>query len=136
MKGVLWLIRIILLIGVSLLVFSPLAVHGEAQAPQPVRFDYDVSELMLPSSPVYPIVTTYREARMSFAERSPGKAAVALTYANEDAAAIGHVMSARCKLERRGSGIGEWALACSPREGAFPSPSTRPSTRSLGGRSE
>ena len=92
MKGGLWLIRILLLIGVSLLVFSPLAVHGEAQAPKPVRFDHDVSELMLPSSPVYPIVATYREARMSFAERSPGKAAVALTYANEDAAAIGQLV--------------------------------------------
>ena len=92
MKGGLWLIRILLLIGVSLLVFSPLAVHGEAQTPAPVRFDYDVSELMLPSSPVYPVVTTYREARMSFAERSPDKAAVALTYANEDAAAIGQLV--------------------------------------------
>lgn len=92
MKGGLWLIRLFLLAGVSLLVFSPLAVHGEAQSPTPVRFDYDVSELMLPSSPIYPIVTTYREARMSFAERSPDKATVSLTYANEDAAAIGQLV--------------------------------------------
>ena len=92
MKGGLWLIRILLLAGVSLLVFSPLVVHGEAQAPAPVNFDYDVSELLLPSSPVYPIVTTYREARMSFAERSTDKATVSLSYANEDAAAIGQLV--------------------------------------------
>jgi len=91
-KGGLWLIRILLLAGVSLLVFSPLAVHGQADPPSPIRFDYDVSELMLPSSPVYPVVTTYREARMSFAERSSDKASVALVFANQDAAAIGQMV--------------------------------------------
>ena len=89
MRGGLWLVRLSLLCAASLLVFSPLVVRGEAALPQPARWQYDVSGLMLPSSPVYPAVSAYRQARMELTEGSPDKARLSITYANEDAAAIG-----------------------------------------------
>ena len=88
MKGGLWLIRILLLVGVSAVVLSPLVVYGEDAAPKPFEWRYDTSELMLPSSPLYPAVTVTRDARMSFAERSLDKAELSLSYANQDAADI------------------------------------------------
>ncbi len=89
MRGGLWLVRLSLLCAVSLLVFSPLVVRGEAALPQPARWQYDVSGLMLPSSPVYPTVSAYRQVRMELTEGSPDKAKLSLSYANNDAAAIG-----------------------------------------------
>ncbi|MBN1855800.1 MAG: hypothetical protein JW846_02470 [Dehalococcoidia bacterium] len=88
MKGGLWFVRLLLLVGVSAVVLSPLVVHGEDAAPQPFEWRYDASELMLPSSPLYPAVAVARDARMSFAERSIDKAELSLSYANQDAADI------------------------------------------------
>ncbi len=89
MRGGLWLARLLLLCAASFVVFSPLVVRGEATVPQADRWQYDVSGLMLPSSPVYPAVSAYREARMGLTEGSPHKAELSLMFANEDAAAIG-----------------------------------------------
>ncbi len=81
--------RLFLLCAASFVVFSPLVVRGEATVPQPERWQYDVSGLMLPSSPVYPTVSAYRQVRMELTEGGPDKAELSLTYANEDASAIG-----------------------------------------------
>jgi len=89
LKGGLWLVRLLLIFVVGVVVLSPLAVHGEASAPDPARLDYDTSGALLPSSPVYPAVTVYRDIRMSFAEENTEKAGLCLEFANEDAAAIG-----------------------------------------------
>lgn len=89
MRGGLWLARLLLLCAASFVVFSPLVVRGEAAVPQPSRWQYDVSGLMLPSSPVYPAVSTYRQVRMELTEGNPDKAELSLMFANKDAAAIG-----------------------------------------------
>lgn len=89
MKGGLWLVRLLLIFVVGVVVLSPLAVHGEASAPDPARLDYDTSSLLLPSSPVYPAVTVYRDMQLSFAEENTEKSGLCLEFANEDAASIG-----------------------------------------------
>ncbi|MFW6103013.1 MAG: PKD domain-containing protein [Chloroflexota bacterium] len=88
MKRGLWLIRLLLLVAVSAVVFSPLVVHGEASTPRPLDLEYDVSALDLPSSPTYPAVTAYREVRLSLSDGQCEKARVSLSFANNDAAAI------------------------------------------------
>ncbi len=88
MKGRLWCIRIALLMFVGCIVLSPLAVSGAASYSQPVGWNHDPSALMLPSSPVYPVVITYREVRMSLADHSYEKAELLLEFSNQDAAAI------------------------------------------------
>lgn len=88
MKGGLWLVRLLLIFVVGVVVLSPLAVHGEASTPQPMRLDYDSSGLLLPSSPVYPAVSAYRDMRMSFAEQNSEKSDLSLEFANEDAVSI------------------------------------------------
>jgi len=77
---------------VGIVVLSPLAVHGEASAPQPVRLDYDTSALLLPSSPVYPAVSAYRDMRMSFAEQNSEKSDLSLEFANQDAVSISEMV--------------------------------------------
>ncbi|MFW6055745.1 MAG: PKD domain-containing protein [Chloroflexota bacterium] len=90
MQRGLWLIRLLLLVAVSAVVFSPLVVHGEAATPRPLDFDleYDASALALPSSPTYPAVTAYREVRLSLSDGQCEKARASLSFANDDAAAI------------------------------------------------
>ncbi len=88
MRRGLWLIRLLLLVAVSAVVFSPLVVHGEASTPQPLDLEYDVSALDLPSSPTYLAVTAYREVRLSLSDGECEKARVSLSFANDDAAAI------------------------------------------------
>jgi len=87
-RGKLWCIRLLLLMVVSALVFSPLAVRGAGLASQPIGWNHDPSVLMLPSSPTYPAVTVYRDMRLSFADRSFEKSELLLGFANQDAAAI------------------------------------------------
>jgi len=87
-RGRLWCLRLMLLLVVSALVFSPLAVRGATFSTQPVGWDHDPSALMLPSSPVYPGVVAYRDVRMWLAERSYEKSELLLGFANQDAAAI------------------------------------------------
>ncbi len=84
----LWLIRLLLLVAVSAVVFSPLVVHGEASSPRPLDLEYDVSALALPSSPTYHAVTAYREVRLSLSDGQCDKARASLSFANDDAAAI------------------------------------------------
>jgi len=89
MKGRLWCLRLTLLLVVSALVFSPLAVRGASLSSQPVGWNHDPSTLLLPSSPTYPAVVVYRDMRMSMASRSFEKSELLLDFANQDAAAIG-----------------------------------------------
>ena len=96
MRRGLWLIRLLLLVTVSAVVFSPLVVHGEASTPRPLNLEYEVSALALPSSPTYPAVTAYREVRLSLSEGHCEKARAALSFANDDTAAIIEMV----KLER------------------------------------
>ncbi len=88
MGGALWSIRLLLLVVVSGIVLSPLAVSGAAPSSQPVGWNHDPSVLTLPSSPMYPAVIVYRDIRMDLADRSFEKAELLLGFANEDAAAI------------------------------------------------
>lgn len=88
MRGRLWLVRFALLVVVSGIVLSPLAVRGAAPSPQPVGWNHAPSAIALPSSAAYPAVVAYRELRMSFADKSFEKAELLLEYANQDAAAI------------------------------------------------
>lgn len=88
MRGGLWLIRLLLLVAVSAVVFSPLAVLGEASTPRPLDLEYDVSVLALPCSPTYPAVTAYREVRLALSDGRCEKARASLSFANDDAAAI------------------------------------------------
>lgn len=88
MRGKLWCLRLILLILVSAVVFSPLAVRGASLASQPVGWNHDPSTLLLPSAPTYPAVVAYRDIRMRMTERSFEKADLLLSFANQDAAAI------------------------------------------------
>lgn len=94
MKGRLWCLRLTLLLVVSALVFSPLAVRGASLASQPVGWNHDPSSLLLPSSPSYPAVVVYRDVRMSVASRSFEKSELLLDFANQDAAAI-NIMAQR-----------------------------------------
>jgi hypothetical protein len=87
-RGGLWLIRLLLLVAVSAVVFSPLVVHGEASTPRPLDLDYDVSALTLPCSPAYPAVAAYREVRLALSDGRCEKARASLSFANDDAAAI------------------------------------------------
>ncbi|MBN1152616.1 MAG: hypothetical protein JXA58_05335, partial [Dehalococcoidia bacterium] len=89
MRGKLWCLRLTLLLIVSAVVLSPLAVRGASVASQPVGWNHDPSTLLLPSSPTYPAVLAYRDFRMFMAERSFEKAELLLDFANQDAAAIG-----------------------------------------------
>jgi hypothetical protein len=91
MRQQLWCLRLILLLVVSLLVFSPLAVRGASIASQPVGWNHDTSALFLPSSPAYPAVVVYRDVRMRMTERSFEKSQLMLGFANEDAAAIANM---------------------------------------------
>ena len=88
MRGKLWCLRVTLLLIVSALVFSPLAVRGASLASQPVGWNHDPSTLLLPSSPTYPAVVAYRDVRMSMTDRSFEKSELLLDFANQDAAAI------------------------------------------------
>lgn len=88
MKGRLWCLRLTLLLVVSALVFSPLAVRGASLSSQPVGWNHDPSSFLLPSSPTYPAVIVYRDVRMSVASRSFEKSELLLDFANQDAAAI------------------------------------------------
>ena len=88
MSGRLWCVRLLLLMVVSALVFSPLVVRGSSTSARPIGWNHDPSSLMLPSSPVYPAVTAYRDARLFIAERSFEKSELLLGFANQDAAAI------------------------------------------------
>jgi len=88
MRGGLWLIRLLLLVAVSAVVFSPLVVHGEASAPRTLDLEGNVSNLALPSSPTYPVVTAYREVRLALSESRCEKARVSLSFASDDAVAI------------------------------------------------
>ena len=88
MRGRLWCLRLVLLVLVSAVVFSPLAVRGASISSQPVGWNHDPSALLLPSAPTYPMVLAYRDIRMRMAERSFEKAELFLTFANQDAAAI------------------------------------------------
>ncbi len=88
MRGKLWCLRLILVLVVTALVFSPLAVRGASIASQPVGWNHDPSSLMLPSSPTYPAVVAYRDIRMQMADRSFEKSELLLGFANQDAAAI------------------------------------------------
>jgi len=88
LKGRLWCLRLTLLLVVSALVFSPLAVRGASLSSQPVGWNHDPSTLLLPSSPTYPAVVVYRDVRMSVASRSFEKSELLLDFANQDAAAI------------------------------------------------
>jgi hypothetical protein len=88
MSGRLWCVRLLLLMVVSALVFSPLAVRGSSATARPIGWNHDPSSLTLPSSPVYPAVTVYRDARLFIAERSFEKSELLLSFANQDAAAI------------------------------------------------
>jgi len=94
LKGRLWCLRLTLLLVVSALVFSPLAVRGASLASQPVGWNHDPSSLLLPSSPSYPAVVVYRDVRMSVASRSFEKSELLLDFANQDAAAI-NIMAQR-----------------------------------------
>jgi hypothetical protein len=87
-RGRLWCIRLLLLVVVSAVVFSPLAVRGAGLASQPIGWNHDPATLMLPSSPTYPAVLVYRDVRLSFADRSFEKSELLLGFANQDAAAI------------------------------------------------
>lgn len=88
MRGRLWCLRLVLLLVVSALVFSPLAVRGSSLSSQLVGWNHDPSTLMLPSSPAYPAVIAYRDIRMHIAEPSFEKSELLLGFANQDAAAI------------------------------------------------
>jgi hypothetical protein len=88
MSGRLWCVRLLLLMVVSALVFSPLVVRGSSTSARPIGWNHDPSSLMLPSSPAYPAVTIYRDARLFIAERSFEKSELLLGFANQDAAAI------------------------------------------------
>ncbi len=88
MRGRLWCIRLLLLLVVSALVLSPLAVSGASVASKPIGWNHDPSTLMLPSSPVYPAVVAYRDVRLSMADPSYEKAGLLLDFADQDAAAI------------------------------------------------
>jgi hypothetical protein len=92
LKGGLWFVRLLLIFVVGVVVLSPLAVHGEASAPQPMRLDYDTSGLLLPSSPVYPAVSAYRDVRMSLAEQNTEKSDLSLEFANQDAVSISELV--------------------------------------------
>ncbi len=92
MKGGLWLIRALLIFVVGIVVLSPLVVHGEASAPDPIRVDHDTSDILLPSSPVYPLVTVYRDMRVSFADLDGEKSGLFLDFANRDASAISQMV--------------------------------------------
>jgi hypothetical protein len=84
----LWCLRLMLLLVVTALVFSPLAVRGASAASQPVGWNHDPSTLLLPSSPTYTAVILYRDVRMRMADRSFEKSELLLGFANQDAAAI------------------------------------------------
>ena len=99
MKGGLWLVRFLLLVSVSAVVLSPLVVYGVDAAPEPFDWRYDTSELMLPSSPAYPVVTVSRDVRMSFAECSFDRAELSLSFANQDAADIVALVERRLFVE-------------------------------------
>jgi len=88
LRGALWSIRLLLLVVVSGIVLSPLAVSGAASSPQPVGWNHDPSALTLPSSPIYPGVIVYRDIRMSLADHSFERAELLLGFSNDDAAAI------------------------------------------------
>ncbi len=88
MRVRLWLVRFGLLIVVSGIVLSPLAVRGATPSSQPVGWNHTPSVLNLPSSATYPAIVAYREFRMSFADKSYEKAELLLKYSNQDAAAI------------------------------------------------
>jgi len=81
-------VRILALIFVAALFLTPLSVGGVLASTLPSAWDHDLSILALPSSPMYPAVTAFRDFRMSLADSSYEKAEVLLGFANDDSDAI------------------------------------------------
>ncbi len=102
MRGRLWCVRLLLLIIVSGIVLSPLAVSGAAPSSQPVGWNHSPSSFALPSSPAYPAVVAYRDMRMSLASRSFEKAELLLQFSNQDAAAINTMIRRQEYVTARG----------------------------------